>query len=712
MHPGARVKLAPAGTRPWAPATGTLSLLGASTAGSMSAAKDVVSSGSAAVATGHDGPIDRRAEYRPDIDGLRAVAVLLIVGYHVLLPGFHGGFIGVDVFFVISGYLISQILLRWLDQKQSVSALAFWARRVRRLVPALALVTVSVTLFGALFVYSPLALGNFTRDAAASSVYLSNIFFARQATNYFAPAVTTSAFLHTWSLGVEEQFYLVWPLLFLIPAGLARRSPERARQVLIAILMTVTGASFVLSLVLSDRGTPYAFFSSPTRAWEFGGGGLLAVVVMARAHFASRAMSIAAWLGLGAILIASVKLDQSQPYPGRAALIPVVGTIAILAPNLHGERWGPAALLRTAPLRWIGRVSYSWYLWHWPLIVFTQVLIRGASTADRFVVALVALALAALTRTYVEDRVRFNRRLVGSNGRTFMVGGVITAVALITIGSVAYAGRVERSAPLMRRLVAARNWPGHLHRCTRVAGQCVYGDPAGTRVVVLAGDSHAAHWLPAIDAVGRALGDRVILRSRGDCPLETVRIADTLTGRTSPRCAVFRAKTLQLIRQLHPAALVVGTYSGYHGRVVNTAGHVIGHRAEDQTWREAHAALARTLEAEHVPVIFALDDPALTFDPIECMARHRSLHACAPSRRSALTFTAPLNTALRAGVADADFGEIYDPTNVICDATKCRLLIDNMLVFADNGHITYRFALSQVPTWTSLIQAAGIESRR
>jgi peptidoglycan/LPS O-acetylase OafA/YrhL len=675
----------------------------------MSTIQTAVAPGVADAASPNDGGTDR-AQYRPEIEGLRAVAVLLIVGYHVLLPGFGGGFIGVDVFFVISGYLITQILLRWLDPRHVVSPRAFWARRVRRLVPALGVVTVSVLLFGVFVVYSPLAWRNVTRDAAASSLYLSNIFFARQATDYFAPAVTTSPFLHTWSLGVEEQFYLVWPLLFLVPAVMARSSLERGRRALVAILATVTAGSFVLSLRLSARGTPWAFFSSPTRAWEFGCAGLLAVVA-SRERVASRMLSFAAWLGLATIIVAAVKLGQSQPYPGRAALIPVLGTMAVLVPNLDGERWGPAVLLRQGPLRWIGRVSYSWYLWHWPLIVFAQVLVRGAGTGVRLAAALVALGLAALTRSYVEDPVRFNHRLVESARRSLLVGGAITAVVLLAVGGVAYAGKVARHDPLMRRLAATRHWSGHA-RCKRVRGACVYGDASSPRVIVLAGDSHAAQWLPAIDAVARTFGDRLLLRSRGDCPLVPVRIADALTGRASRSCERFRSKSLLLIRQVHPAAVVVGMYSGYDGRVLGSGGNVLGKQDEERAWREGYAALARTLAAEHVPVVFALDDPALSFDPIECMARHRSVHACTPSRRSALRFTGPFNEAVRAGVADAGYGELYDPTSVICDATRCRLLIGNTLVFADNGHVTHQFSISQVRTWATLIRSANVKSRR
>jgi peptidoglycan/LPS O-acetylase OafA/YrhL len=640
--------------------------------------------------------------YRPEIDGLRAVAVLLIVGFHVKLPGFGGGFIGVDIFFVVSGYLITRILLRWIDGTGRAALLGFWARRIRRLVPALALVVVVVLVVAVGYVYSPLRWHDLSRQGAASALYVSNILFASQATGYFEPSLTTSPFLHTWSLGVEEQFYLVWPLLFLAPSAIARRSRRAAFRLLVILLSGVTAASFALSSVLSGRDSPWAFFSSPTRAWEFGAAGLFAVLT-ARRTPESRWWPVLSWFGLIAIAIATLRLDSSVPYPGRAALIPVVGTIALLAPARGVSGWGPSLLLRWSALRWIGRVSYSWYLWHWPLIVFAEALYRGATTTERLAAAGLALLLAALTQRLVEDPIRFARRLVASSRRSFVIGIAMTGVAVLSAAVVAAAADNRRNDALLQRLRGARFFDV---RCLRVEeGQCVLGDPAGTRSVVLLGDSHAAHWIPALDPVARAMGIRLLPRGRADCPPQTA-VLNLVSRRVEPACEKFKADTLALIEAIHPAAVIVSNSTGYGGRILDDHGHVLHGQDELTAWRKGYARLLRHFKAQHVPVIVAVDNPALDFDPIECIARRRSVRQCTPSRDNALQISAPFNDAQRASLRDADYGSFYDPTNVICDSRHCRLEIAHTLVYADPDHLTHQFALAQAPAWRALLDAA------
>ena len=216
------------------------------------------------------------AEFRPDIDGLRALAILLVVAYHAHIPGLRAGFFGVDVFFVISGYLITRNLIGEAARDGTVRLARFWARRVRRLVPALACAVVGTLVVGA-FVLSPLELHTAVRDALSSSFYVSNITFALRSTYYFAPRVGDSLLLHTWSLGVEEQFYLLWPLLTVAAVVVARRT-QRLRSVLAAMLATGGVISFALALHYTARGTPWSFFGLPTRAWEFAVAGLLANV--------------------------------------------------------------------------------------------------------------------------------------------------------------------------------------------------------------------------------------------------------------------------------------------------------------------------------------------------------------------------------------------------------------------------------------------------
>ena len=652
------------------------------------------------------GPGERfELPYRPEIDGLRAVAVLLIVGFHVKLAGFRGGYIGVDIFFVVSGYLITRILLRWIDGSSEPRLLSFWARRVRRLVPALAMVVVVVLVIAVGYVFSPLRWEDLAKQGGASALYFSNVLFARQATGYFEPSLDTSPFLHTWSLGVEEQFYLVWPLLFLLPAAIAKRSRPTALRVLVALLAGVTAASFALSLMLSQRGSPWAFYSSPTRAWEFGTAGLFAILASHRT-LRSRSWLWLSWLGLIGIALATLRLDSSVQYPGIAALIPVFGTIALLVPGPDATRWGPSRALQWSPLRWIGRVSYLWYLWHWPLIVFAEAH-RGADTQERLSAALLALALAAVTQRLIENPIRFSRQLVASTRRSFLVGFAMTGVAVMTAAGVAVAADSQEDDPLMQRLRAARLLEVS---CIEVEqNNCLLGDPAATRSIVLVGDSHAAHWIPALDPVAKDLHLRLIVRGRADCPI-AVPVLNLLSGERDRACETFRMETLGLIDSIQPAAVIVANSTGYGGRILDESGNALHGQDEQAAWRTGHAHLLRHFKGAGVPAIVALDNPVLDFDPIECIARHRSVEHCTPSRADAQHLSGPFNDAAQASLRDADYGSLYDPTNTICDTEVCRLAIAQMLVYADPDHITQQFAKAQAPSWHALLESI-IKSR-
>ncbi len=279
---------------------------------------------------------DRIASFRSDLDGLRAVAIVLVVGYHIGLTGFDGGFVGVDVFFVLSGFLITRNLLGELDRRD-VSLTRFWAKRIRRLMPALTLVTV-MTLAASMLVLTPFDWAATARDGLASLFYVSNITFAQQSLNYFAGGVERSPFLHTWSLSVEEQFYLVWPIAFAVLARLVR-SPGVRRAVLGLLFASTSAVSFLLAMKLTARGTPWSFFSLPTRAWEFGLAGLLALVARSP-RFTSGPQAASVVAGCGGVLLAVslLVLDGSSRHPGMVTLLPVTGTLQLPGPNRSAAR--------------------------------------------------------------------------------------------------------------------------------------------------------------------------------------------------------------------------------------------------------------------------------------------------------------------------------------------------------------------------------------
>jgi peptidoglycan/LPS O-acetylase OafA/YrhL len=392
----------------------------------------------------------RRSEhgstFRPDVEGLRAVAVLLVVLFHADLGPFNGGFVGVDVFFVLSGYLITGLLLRELDATGSISLAGFYARRVRRLLPAALLVLVA-TLVASVLLLPPLLVPSVAGDVAAAAAYVSNIAFAARATDYFAAGQAPSPVLHYWSLGVEEQFYLVWPAVLLL---ISRRVARGRRERLIGGITAITAMSLVLCVWLTATNQPLAFYLLPARAWELGVGGLIAVGAPQLATMSAVARAAMGWLGLGLIAAAGLLLTSSTPFPGTAAVLPVAGTVLVVIAGLGVAGRGPARWLGTAVPRFFGRISYSLYLWHWPVLVIPAT-VAGSELPIAARVGLVALSvvLAAATQRFLEAPIR-EGRLVGIRPpRNLAAAGAFSAIVVLLATGVATASTatLEGSGP-------------------------------------------------------------------------------------------------------------------------------------------------------------------------------------------------------------------------------------------------------------------------
>jgi peptidoglycan/LPS O-acetylase OafA/YrhL len=386
----------------------------------------------------HDG-------FRPDIEGLRGIAVLTVVLFHAGLAGVAGGFVGVDVFFVISGFLITGLLLRERERTGRIAFLPFYARRARRLLPA-AIVVLVATLIAAQNLVAPLDRPTVGLDGAAAALSIGNIRFALASGDYFANVASPSPFLHFWSLAVEEQFYLLWPALILL-VGRGVHAPQR----LVLGLVGLVAASFAANLVFTDLAANWAFYSLPTRAWELGLGGLAAIVV--GAGIAERAprgtLAALGWAGLAAIGVATLTFDSSLAWPGVAAVVPALATAALLAAGRR--RLGPSAVLSLAPLRFVGRISYSLYLVHWPVLVLAPFVV-GGPLDDLGRAGLVGLAglLAVASWALVETPFRGPLpRLISPPGRTVSVGlATIAAVVVIAAApSMAWGAGAVATAP-------------------------------------------------------------------------------------------------------------------------------------------------------------------------------------------------------------------------------------------------------------------------
>jgi peptidoglycan/LPS O-acetylase OafA/YrhL len=371
--------------------------------------------------------LDSTARFRPEVEGLRAIAVVLVLLYHAKLGSVSGGYIGVDVFFVLSGFLITSLLMRELATSGTVSLAGFWARRARRLLPASGLVVVATLIAGRLLL-DGLSQGDLARDALAACAFVANFRFLSVGTDYLAEGQATSPLLHFWSLAVEEQYYLVWPGLMLLLVKYARL----ARRSLVAVL----GVMWVVSLVQCVQATTdepmWAFFMLPARAWELLSGALLAVLGGSLWKGAHRLSTVLAYAGLGAIVGSALAYDDTTKFPGLAAVVPVIATVAVINAGSVG---GASLLLRTAALQWIGARSYSIYLWHFPVLLLAEAKYGPLNGLTRGGLLLGAVALAALSYLLLENPVRFAPQLVASPARSLVMGAsvALTGVAVAAL---------------------------------------------------------------------------------------------------------------------------------------------------------------------------------------------------------------------------------------------------------------------------------------
>ena len=367
------------------------------------------------------------AEIRRDIEGLRALAVGVVVLYHAHFLGLQGGFVGVDVFFVVSGFLITSLLLREHAASGRVSLTRFYGRRVRRLLPASCLVIVGTVVAGNIWL-EPLRLRDLGTDAVASGGFVANIVFAQRGTDYLQSALPPSALQHYWSLAVEEQFYVVWPALLALLLWKGARSTARAAIGITALSL----ASFIVCIWQTSASQPWAFFGLHARAWELGAGALLAIAWPRVVAVSPRLRGIAGWFGVVVIIVACFAISEAMAFPGVLALAPVIGTVLVLVAgddSLHG----PVIVLRQSVLQWIGARSYSIYLWHWPALIIGEAALDGSpSVAERLALVAGSVAAADLSYRFVENPVRHSRRLATRNNLALTLGA---ALVLVSIGA-------------------------------------------------------------------------------------------------------------------------------------------------------------------------------------------------------------------------------------------------------------------------------------
>lgn len=636
-----------------------------------------------------------RPRFRGDIQGLRAIAVLAILLNHAGMPHISGGYVGVDVFFVISGFLITTHLAEELTSTGRIRFGRFYARRVRRILPA-AFVVIALTVVAAIALQPPVLLPGTLRAAAAAALYVPNILFARQRTDYFHASDDPSILLHYWSLGVEEQFYLLWPVVLL--AGFAMLG--RSQRGLAVTLASVCAASFAVSVYLTARTPTWAFFLLPSRAWEFGIGGLLALAVSSSGRWSNaRIVGLLGWPGLALIAYSLIGFDRQTSFPGWRAAIPIAGTALVILAGTGHSRSSPRRLLSAPPLLFVGLISYSVYLVHWPLPLLTQYVIgleHPLPLAATLALGAAAIPLGYLMYRWVEEPWRRGHFVTAHRARRTVAIAVAVSVGLataswagskVTGSRVLDAGFTVSASPFARypggtpmvpsnlepSLRAARHFPNtaiyrngcNLSRGETVPRRCEVGSNPHAPRVVLFGDSHAAQFYPALAQLAEA----------GDIRLNSITKSGCQGVETSGKreCSPWREQAISMINHDPPDIIVLGNFS---------------FRVPD--WPDRlPAGLARLPQQSRIVVI--ADTPYMGFQVPVCLSENlRAANECAKPRDEAL------NTQNRA--AERQQGvDILDVTDYLCNQQYCPPIIGNLLVYRDHNHLTGQFATALAP---------------
>lgn len=632
-----------------------------------------------------------------EIQGLRALAVLAVLLYHIWPALIPGGYIGVDVFFVISGYLITGTLIREIEATGGINLLNFYARRIRRLMPAATVVTIAVALSLPLFLRSKW--GDIVSSILASTLYVQNWFLASQAVDYLADDAK-GPMNHFWSLSVEEQYYIIWPLVLILGIHLARRSNLNLRLVLGGITGLIGLGSLAYSVFLTPRNPEMAYFATSTRAWELALGGTLAIF-HTRPNLSLNLRVLLALVGLGAIFTSCIAYSNATVFPGYAALLPTLGAAAVILSSGPGAPWPVGVLLTVKPVKYLGDISYSLYLWHWPLIVISQETTReGIGFREGLALLLLSLALAHVTKIFIEDV--FRSRTFTTN-RTLAAGaGCIALIIAAGVGfmmpdkdeeRVVISGDAPRGALAMRdprydwakedlakvvpeirklRKDIPSAYAKKCHQTTQGTDvlSCDYGNPDSAIKIVMLGDSNATQWFPAFEDIvqRRSVYFRGVGKSA--CLFSLQEIGTGEKARPYTECLEWTKNVISWLQREKPDLVLIAQTSAYG------TGHMKGMM---DAWKQLIDSGLNVVGFQSIPLV--------PFRPDECLSKSNDpLVECKIDHASAFKSDAVFSVADRLNIKSIRISDY------MCKEGVCPLVIGGVIVYRDQDHITSTFA--------------------
>lgn len=633
---------------------------------------------------------------RPDIQALRAFAILAVLLYHLWPKRFDGGYIGVDVFFVISGYLITGQLWRQVERNNKVDFTDFWARRARRLLPA-SLLVIAATAVATFFLSPKTWFLSVIGDVFASTFYVENWQLAAKATDYLQEDAPDSPFIHFWSLSVEEQYYVFWPIVMFVALWLSRKARSH-KPTVVSVLAIIFVGSLAYSIYLTAALPSLAYFSTFTRAWEFAAGALLSVLLAGDRVADSKLANnpLFAWVGLALMTAPIILFDAKTPFPGYWAAVPVLGAVMVLFGGQSKSRFMPRRLIASKPIQFIGDISYSLYLWHMPLIILAPwLLYREIGNKDRLVIFALAVVLGWLSKRFVEDPVRFGKLSKLRPSRQLLV----SAVGLAVVAGMAFGGQIAAAKFFKNSWASSAITPNlntvkddkpaiESDECRSSTNEttfktCVRGVATGEIRVALIGDSHARQYFAGIETIALANDWQLTIISKSACPIMDVALWPSRVSYSS--CKPWNIEFAKYMAEVEPFDLVISSSSSLVTQ-------------NEPEYAKAYASSIASISAKGTQVMVITDNPKplskersggspLDFKTCLESATAESVQFCAVTRAAALT----PKDGFPAAVLDTPGVFVVDFTDLYCGET-CIPVIDGILVYRDHSHITNTFA--------------------
>lgn len=662
----------------------------------------------------------------PHVQGLRAIAVLLVVIYHVWPGRLTGGYVGVDVFFVISGFLITGQLSRELDRTGRIDLPSFWAKRARRLLPA----AITVLIFCSLAVIFLLPLSSLlaeTRGILASTLYVENWDLALGAVDYLASHDATTV-QHYWSLSLEEQFYLIWPLLLLGATWIGVKFYAARRWLpMVGVAVLVVAASLLGSILYTASNPSEAYFVTWTRLWEFGSGAILALLPRLRPRGAW-ANNLVGYAGMVMVLAAGWFFDRETPFPGYTAVLPVLGSALVIASDRAEKWWDIGKVLGGLPQRFVGDISYSLYLWHWPLIIIAPYVPGwGLTGAHRVALIAICFLLAWLTKKYIEDPFRNLRALTTRKPRFSYLGVIaLMGISSLVVGIAFAVGQPKYEAQAQELEQIRANLPdcfgamagpdcqnpdlqdqvipspGFGNADSPEESQCLvqlnestvkscsFGsvDPGAPRIALI-GDSHAYQYIDTLIQLAEKNGWSLTTYLKGACPWTTAPVSGPSPAFTAS-CVDWRRNLKQELESAAAFDVIFTAALAHTPYVVSASKHdEVLAAGFEEAWKQAAGARIVTI----------VDNPDFEEDPNKCL-RLNDPGDCTEPRAKVLDKVDPLSIAAAdSGALILDFSDIY------CDETDCFSVIGAANVYRDQDHLTRTFALTLGPAIEKAIKS-------